>query len=81
MSSIAGALDEDTKKSYTIDRLSDNLLDDLSSSIDKNYYKLEIEETKTIGNIEKWKNFKVQYKNLNMPLEEFVLKSVEIIKN
>lgn len=81
MSSIAGALDEDTKKSYTIDRLSDNLSDDLYSSIDKNYYKLEIKKTKTIGNIEKWKNVKVQYKNLNMPLEELVLKSVEIIKN
>ena len=53
MSSIAGALDEDTKKSYTIERLSDNLSDDLYSSIDKNYYKLEIKKTKTIGNIEK----------------------------
>lgn len=35
LSSIAGALDEDTKKAYTIDRLSDNLSNDLSSSIDE----------------------------------------------
>ena len=34
LSSIAGALDEDCKKAYTIDRLSDNLSNDLSSSID-----------------------------------------------
>ena len=52
-----------------------------SKYFDENYYKLEIKKTKTIGNIEKWKNVKVQYKNLNMPLEELVLKSVEIIKN
>ena len=35
LSSIAEALDEDTKKAYTIDRLSDNLAKDLSSTIDK----------------------------------------------
>lgn len=35
------------KRIYSLDRLSDNLLDDVSSSIDKNYYKLEIKETKT----------------------------------
>ena len=40
LSSIAGALDEDIKKAYTIDRLSDNLADDLSLSIDKNYFDL-----------------------------------------
>lgn len=40
LSSIAGALDEDTKKAYTIDRLSDNLSNDLSSSIDENYCNL-----------------------------------------
>ena len=37
LSSIAGALDENTKKAYTIDRLSDNLSNDLSSCIDENY--------------------------------------------
>lgn len=37
LSSIAGALDEKTKKAYTIDRLSDNLANDLSSSVDENY--------------------------------------------
>lgn len=37
LSSIAEALDENTKKAYTIDRLSDNLANDLSSSIDENY--------------------------------------------
>ena len=40
LSSIAGALDEDTKKAYTIDRLSDNLSNDLSNSIDENYCNL-----------------------------------------
>lgn len=40
LSSIAGALDEDIKKAYTIDRLSDNLAGDLSLSIDKNYCNL-----------------------------------------
>lgn len=40
LSSIAEALDEKTKKAYTIDRLSDNLSNDLSSTIDKNYCNL-----------------------------------------
>ena len=40
LSSIAGALDENTKKAYTIDRLSDNLSNDLSSSIDQSYCSL-----------------------------------------
>ena len=43
LSSIAGSLDEDTKKAYTIDRLSDNLSNDLSSSIDENYCNLAID--------------------------------------
>lgn len=43
LSSIAGALDEDTKKAYTIDRLSDNLSNDLSNSIDENYCNLAID--------------------------------------
>ena len=43
LSSIAGALDEKTKKSYTIDRLSDNLTNDLSSSIDKKYCNLAMD--------------------------------------
>ena len=40
LSSIAGSLDENIKKAYTIDRLSENLASDLSSSIDKNYSNL-----------------------------------------
>ena len=40
LSSIASALDENTKKAYTIDRLSDNLSIDLSSSIDEKYCNL-----------------------------------------
>ena len=40
LSSIAGTLDEKTKKAYVIDRLSDNLSNDLSSSIDENYCNL-----------------------------------------
>lgn len=43
LSSIAGALDENIKKTYTIDRLSDNLANDLSSSIDKNYCNLAMD--------------------------------------
>ena len=43
LSSIAGALDEDTKKAYTIDRLSDNLSNDLSFSIDENYCNLAMD--------------------------------------
>ena len=37
LSNIAEALDEDTKKAYTINRLSDNLCWDLDANIDKNY--------------------------------------------
>ena len=40
LSSIANALDERTKKAYTIDRLSDNLSKDISSSIEENYIQL-----------------------------------------
>ena len=40
LSSIASALDEKTKKANTIDRLSSNLANDLSSSLDKNYSNL-----------------------------------------
>lgn len=37
LSSIAGALDEKSKKVYTIERLSDNLAKDISSKADENY--------------------------------------------
>ena len=40
LSSIARALDEKTKKAYTINRLSDNLSNALSSSIDEKYCNL-----------------------------------------
>lgn len=40
LSSIAEALNEDIKKAYTINRLSDNLVSDLSESIDDNYNNL-----------------------------------------
>lgn len=40
LSNIAEALNENTKKAYTIDRLSDNLANDLNSSIDNNYTNL-----------------------------------------
>ena len=43
LSSIAGALDEKTKKAYTIDRLRDNLSNDLSSSIDEKYCNLAMD--------------------------------------
>lgn len=43
LSSIAEALDEKTKKAYVIDRLSDNLSNDLSSSIDENYCNLAMD--------------------------------------
>lgn len=43
LSSIAGALDEKTKKAYTIDRLSDNLSNELSSSIDEKYCNLAMD--------------------------------------
>lgn len=40
LSSIAGALKEDTKKAYIIDRLSDNLASKLGDNLDENYCKL-----------------------------------------
>lgn len=40
LSSIAGALDENIKKAYTIDRLSNNLATDLDTTIDKNFCNL-----------------------------------------
>lgn len=43
LSSIAGALDEKTKKAHTIDRLSDNLASDVSYSIDENYCNLAMD--------------------------------------
>ena len=43
LSSIAEALDEKNKKAYTIDRLSDNLSNELSSSIDEKYCNLAMD--------------------------------------
>ncbi len=43
LSSIAEALDENVKKAYTIDRLSDNISNDLSCSIDENYCNLAMD--------------------------------------
>ena len=43
LSSIAEELDENTKKAYTINRLSDNLTWDLDESIDKNYCNMVID--------------------------------------
>lgn len=43
LSSIAGELNEDTKKINTIDRLSDNLTKDLNSSIEDNYINLAMD--------------------------------------
>ena len=43
LSNIAGALDEDKKKVYTINRLSDNLCWDLDANIDKNYCNIVID--------------------------------------
>ena len=40
LSSIAGALKEDTKKAYIIDRLSNNLASKLGENLDKNYCNL-----------------------------------------
>mgnify|MGYP002734789653 CR=1 FL=1 len=40
LSNIAEALNENTKKAYTIDRLSDNLATDLNPSIEENYCNL-----------------------------------------
>lgn len=48
LSSIAEALNEDTKKAYTINRLSDNLVSDLNASIDDNYTDLVMD---TLGDI------------------------------
>ena len=43
LSSIAEALDEKTKKAYTIDRLSENLSKDISSSVEENYIQLAMD--------------------------------------
>lgn len=43
LSSIEWALDEKNKKAYTIDRLSDNLSNELSSSIDEKYCNLAMD--------------------------------------
>lgn len=43
LSSIADALNEDTKKPFVIDRLSDNLSLDLGENLDKNYCNLVME--------------------------------------
>ena len=43
LSSIAEALNEDTKKAHTINRLSDNLVSNLNASIDDNYTNLVID--------------------------------------
>ena len=43
LSSIAGALDEKTKKAYTIDRLSDNLSKDISTTVEENYIQLAMD--------------------------------------
>ena len=47
LSSIAEALNENTKKVHTIDRLSDNLASDLNSLIDENYCNLVMD---SLGN-------------------------------
>ena len=38
------------------------------------------DDTEIIGNIEKGNKIKVQYKNLNVPLDELELKSIEVIE-
>lgn len=43
LSAIAEALDENIKKAYTIDRLSDNLASDLNNNINRNYINLAID--------------------------------------
>lgn len=43
LSTIAEALNENIKKAYTIDRLSDNLASDLNKNIDNNYMDLTID--------------------------------------
>lgn len=47
LSAIAEALDEDIKKAYTIDRLSDNLSSSLSNKIDMNYINLAMDSLGT----------------------------------
>lgn len=47
LSAIAEALDEDIKKAYTIDRLSDNLASNLSDRIDINYINLAMDSLGT----------------------------------
>lgn len=47
LSSIAEALNEDIKKAYTIDRLSDNLASNLSDKIDINYINLAMDSLGT----------------------------------
>ena len=39
------------------------------------------EDTEVIGKIEKGSKIKVQYKNLDIPLNELELKSIEVINN
>ncbi len=39
------------------------------------------EDTEVIGKIEKGRKIKVQYKNLNVPVKELELKSIEVINN
>lgn len=39
------------------------------------------DNTQIIGNLEKGKNVKVQYENLNMPLDKLELKSIEIVED
>ena len=47
LSTIAEALEEDIKKAYTIDRLSDNLASDLSDEINNNYINLAMDSLGT----------------------------------
>lgn len=47
LSAIAEALEEDIKKAYTIDRLSDNLASDLSDKINNNYINLAMDSLGT----------------------------------
>ena len=38
------------------------------------------DDTKIIGNLEKGKEVKIQYKNLNVPIDELELKTIEVIE-
>lgn len=38
------------------------------------------DDTKIIGNLEKGKEVKIQYKNLNVPIAELELKTIEVIE-